>query len=147
MRIVDRYRSVANVETPPGRDTFYAPPATMPALEAAMRRAADRMLTVPVMAIDPPDRSPSQQFAAAIGRLRAALRQVPASTEDVLEHARACGRAAVAAGHSIELLTDMLAGIVPDEGYRARDLSVSLLDAAVIAYMEAAETPTDAAGG
>ena len=87
----------------------------------------------------PPERTPAQQFALALGRLRALVMEYPLRTEAVREQALACGRHGYAAGHSLAVVVDLLAGIVPEYAYRSPDLPIEIIGAASAAYIEAAE--------
>lgn len=90
------------------------------------------------------DRTPSQQFANAFGRLRALLRQHPAPIADVRAQARECGRRAYRAGMRLDILVDLLAGVVPADAYRLRSLPTEMIDAAVESYLVTAEAPAEA---
>lgn len=89
------------------------------------------------------DRSVTQQFAAALGRLRMLVRQQPVPAEFAMAQARACGQQAYAAGHSLELVVDLLAGIVPADAYRDRTLATDLGEAAASAYLTEADRRPD----
>ena len=92
----------------------------------------------------PQNRTPSQQFANAFGRLRALLRGKPVPIVDVHAQARECGRLARAAGTRLDVLVDVLAGVVPEKADGARWLPTEIIDAGVEAYLEAAELRTGA---
>ena len=89
--------------------------------------------------VAPSERPPSQQFACALGRLRALVLGSPMPAEAVVAQARACGRRAHAAGHSLALMVDLLAGIVGEAASRSPALAVAIVEAASAAYLAAAE--------
>ena len=85
------------------------------------------------------DRPPSRQFALALGRLRALVMEYPTRAETVHAEATACGRHAYAAGHSLAVVVNLLAGIVPDYAYRSPDLPLEIIERASAAYLAAAD--------
>lgn len=90
-------------------------------------------LTVPL------DRSLALQSAHALGRLRALLRQHPVPIADAIAQAGECGSRAAAAEMRLDLMVDVLVSVVPADLQGPRSLPESLIDAAVEAYLAAAE--------
>lgn len=95
------------------------------------------------MTIDPDGRTPSQRYAATLGRLRAELRKPVADTAAVFTLARMLGRSAHAAGHSVELLVEVLAGLAPADTYQNRMLPSAIIQAATGAYLTESDRPRD----
>lgn len=90
-------------------------------------------LTVPL------DRTLARRSAHAFGRLRALLRQQPLPIADAIAQARDCGRCAAAAEMRLDLMVDVLVNVLPVDLHGPRSLPESLIDAAVEAYLLAAE--------
>jgi hypothetical protein len=71
------------------------------------------------------------------------LRRPTAPRELLLGQARLCGRYAYAAGHSLVLLVETLAAVVPDDAWDNTSLPTDVVDAGVTAYQAAADAPRD----
>ena len=94
----------------------------------------------------PVDRTRVLDAQRAFGRLRALLRQQPVSIADVLAQARECGRCAYRADMRLDMTIDVLAGLAVPGAYRERLLSEQMIDAAVEAYLVAADRQPDTVG-
>ena len=81
----------------------------------------------------------------AFGRLRTLLRQQPVSVVDVLAQARECGRCAYRADMRLDMTIDVLAGLPLPDAFRTGSLPEQMTDAAVEAYLVAAEQVTELA--
>lgn len=90
---------------------------------------------------DSSSRTPSQRYAATLGRLRAALRAPAVDAHAALALAHTLGREAHAAGLRLELLVELLASIVPADVYRDRTLPSAIVEAGSDAYLTESERP------
>jgi hypothetical protein len=93
---------------------------------------------------DPAVRLNSQK---AFGRLRMLLRQRPLPLVDARAQARECGRCAYVAEMRLDMLVDVLAGFPWPDAHENRPLSESMTEAAVEAYLVAAEVPAQRPAG
>ena len=90
----------------------------------------------------PLDRTLALNAQKAFGRLRSLLRQQPIPVADVIAQARECGRAAYAAEMRLDMMAEVLAGLPLPATYRTQSLAEEMIDAAVEAYLVAAEVPS-----
>lgn len=85
----------------------------------------------------PSDRTPSQAFALTLGRLRALVRQHPTPIDDALALGQEAGRRAYAAGRSLTLLVEIVAGLVPEDASDVRTFPGALMEAVTTGYLDA----------